>query len=498
MPCGWRNFSISAIGFMEWQNRFEARPALEAIRRIVATDPAWAASIKTLPKGSILLKEGEQPEQLLLILEGDVTLHKDSPLGPRISVDKLEGGDLLGILSYVAREQVYVGAVAASPVKAFVINWEQFEHMRSSHPELHGYLHDLTIENLARRYRRMVRLHLDLAAVNHRLEEERAELRATLAELERTGNRLVHQEKLATLGQLTAGLAHEINNPAAALIRSADYLKENIGSLVRADGGNKTAAAARLWEMGLGSATPDSENRRQRMETLAARFPHLPRPLVRRMSILPDEALQLMVSAFSRRMQKLTEQDVHHGILHFEAGYYLRSLGIAAERIQRLVISLRNYNRRSSLTFEPVDVREGLQDTLLIVANRLKNVAVELQLNETPPVAGDAGELNQVWTNLIVNACDAMSDSGRLRIECGQNAAGRIFVTIADSGPGVPDELRARIFEPNFTTKTNATNFGLGLGLAISRDIILKHDGELRVENGSEGGAVFTVLLPAA
>lgn len=206
----------------------------------------------------------------------------------------------------------------------------------------------------------------------------------------------------------------------------------------------------------------------------------------------------MMFASFGGESRTVTEAKVLAGLLHFEAGYYLRSIGLGAERISNLVVSLRNYSRGGSGGTELVDVRSGIQDTLRIVGNRIKDLDTELRLEETPPVPGNSGELNQVWTNLIVNACDAMDDRGRLVIACGREGPDAVFVTVTDSGPGLPEELMEKIFEPNFTTKTNATHFGLGLGLAISREIIKKHGGELTVENAKEGGATFKAVLPAA
>jgi len=469
------------------------RGSLAAIQQVVAKDPSLSSAIQLFPQGVTLFKEGENPRKLLLILEGKVALRKTTAAGDNIAVDHLEG-QLLGIVSYISREPVYVTAVAVSPVRALVLTWEQFEHLRDSHPELYHHLYHVTEKNLVLRYRGVVKLHLEIAAINRNLERERAELRDALAELRQTRNRLIHQEKLATLGQLTAGLAHELNNPIGALTRSVEYLRENIGEVIRGREG-EPGAAGRLWESGLNSPIPDSQERRKRMETIAARFPHLPRAVTRRLSIMPEEALEPMFSTFNGPGAP-SEQEALAFLLHFEAGYYLRSIGLSADRIGRLVVSLRNYSRGKGETVEQVDVRAGVRDTLFIVGNRIKDVDTELRLEETPPVLGNSGELNQVWTNLIVNACDAMGDKGRLVIACGREDPGSVHVTVTDSGPGLSPEFKDKIFEPNFTTKTSATHFGLGLGLAISREIIHKHGGELTAENSREGGAVFKAVLP--
>jgi signal transduction histidine kinase len=131
-----------------------------------------------------------------------------------------------------------------------------------------------------------------------------------------------------------------------------------------------------------------------------------------------------------------------------------------------------------------------------MVANRLKDVKVVLELADLPPVRCRPGEINQVWTNVILNACDAMHDRGTLRVRTEYRGSHRVAITIADSGPGIPEEVLPKIFEPNFTTKTAGGSFGLGLGLAISNEIVRKHGGEIGFHNAPEGGAVCTVVLP--
>ncbi|MEX2382934.1 MAG: ATP-binding protein [Opitutales bacterium] len=470
--------------------------ALEEIRKIISENRALEEAVLEFQDGDVIFHENEALEQLMFLLEGSLILQKESPEGTPVTVDRLRAGDLVGILSFESRAEAYVSAHATSPGKALIFSWSQYEELHASFPELHHLLREVTVENLSQRYRRMVGLHVDLASLNLRLENERNELRRTIDELERTRNRLIHQEKLATLGQFMAGVAHEINNPASALIRSAEYLEESVSALVRKSE-QEALSGVRLWELGLKSDAPDTAERRKRMELLSRRFPDLPRSLLRRLSALPEEALEVLDRNLSRRARSDPEQ-VHSILVYFESGSSLKTLQIAAERISRLVVSLKNYIRPGGPVYEPVDVRQGLRDTLFIVGNRLKSFAVELHLDDVPPVAGEAGELNQVWTNLIINACDAMGESGRLILSCGLEDKDKVFVSIGDTGPGVPDQLREKIFDTNFTTKTRGQSYGLGLGLAISREIVSKHGGVLSVANRPQGGAEFKVVLLVA
>jgi signal transduction histidine kinase len=176
----------------------------------------------------------------------------------------------------------------------------------------------------------------------------------------------------------------------------------------------------------------------------------------------------------------------------------IRNICGVADRVQSLVGSLRSYVRGSDGRGDirtDVDVATGLDDALRMISYRLDDVDVQRRYEPTPAIAGRPGALQQVWSNLLVNALDAMDDTGQLTIEVG-GANGTVRVAIADDGPGVPPEIQSRIFEPRFTTKDGRVQFGLGLGLSISRQIVEEHHGTIGVES-RPGHTVFTVELPA-
>jgi signal transduction histidine kinase len=119
-----------------------------------------------------------------------------------------------------------------------------------------------------------------------------------------------------------------------------------------------------------------------------------------------------------------------------------------------------------------------------------------MYLMEIPQICGKMGELNQVWTNILVNACDVLPDGGTIKIRTKTEGEYKLVVEISDNGPGIPEEVIPRIFEPNFTTKNQGAKFGLGLGLAISNEIIRQHGGFIKASNRESGGAKFQIILP--
>ncbi len=173
----------------------------------------------------------------------------------------------------------------------------------------------------------------------------------------------------------------------------------------------------------------------------------------------------------------------------------LGELSMALERIGEIVAAVKGYTYLDQAPVQRVDVRIGLEQTLVILRHRLRDVEVSVDLAEgLPEVEAFGSELNQVWTNIIDNAADAMDGRGSLSIMAAPDPTGDgVTVEICNTGPAIPDDVRARLFEPFFTTKEPGR--GTGLGLHISHNVIVRHGG--RIDVGSEGGRTcFTVTLP--
>lgn len=467
---------------------------IEAIRRGVRADPDWAARVRRVSAGEFLMREGELNESLYVILEGTVELLKEvEPGEPALAVDRLGEGYLLGLISVTTREPTLSASRALTDVEYLVIERAELEALGRRHPRFKELLDPLIISNLAERYRRLVGSNIEVHRLAFALRAERNQLADAIAKLDATRSALVSKEKLAVLGQLTAGIAHELNNPAAALQHALKTLEDKLsGMLQLAD-----PAMAGVFVDALRRPAIDSRGQRERMEGIAADHPDLPRPLVRRLAMCPDALLERFkpgepgAGGGTERMFELL-LDV------FEAGAALRGIGVSGERIVRLVRSLKSYSREGADGLEEVDLAEGIRDTLLILKKPLGGIEVRTSIDGLPHVRCRPGAVNQVWTNLISNACDAMGGKGTLRITA-SSGRGVVRVRIEDSGPGIPRGIRERIFDMNFTTKSGGTSFGLGMGLSISRDIIRRHGGtiEASVAEPDLGGASFTVVLPS-
>ncbi len=337
-------------------------------------------------------------------------------------------------------------------------------------------------------------------------ERQTRKLAAALDELQRTQDQLVQSEKLAALGQLIAGIAHEINTPLGAIRAAAGNhakaLQTALQQLPALPALLDEAERARYFALldgGDDTALMDPRERRALRRELGTR-------LEAEGVAEPRSAAELLIDiGLHRRLDEalpLMLQGPRRGLL--ELGYDLSRLQAngqtilqAAERASKVVFALKSYVRAEpDGAAQPVPLRDSLETVLDLYASQLRQgVAVERTHAEMPPVLGQPDELVQVWTNLLHNAVQAMGGEGRLTVETLPDGPQHALVRIGDSGPGIPPEVLPRIFDAFFTTKPRGE--GSGLGLHICRKIIERHGGRIDVDT-RPGRTVFSVRLPLA
>jgi PAS domain S-box-containing protein len=252
---------------------------------------------------------------------------------------------------------------------------------------------------------------------------------------------LQQQEKLASIGQLAAGVAHEINNPMGFIMSNLNTLKEY-------------AASLKQYCQAVDQNLTDRDS-----------------------SLLQEVRKQLDLDYILDDLQPLLAESSE-----------------GAERVRRIVLDLKDFARTDEQNMHEADLNQLIQSTINIVRNELRYVAeLDLQLGELPPVTCHPQQINQVISNLLVNAAHAIEQQGVITIRS-WHEAGHVLLSVSDTGKGIAAELLGRIFDPFFTTKD--VGKGTGLGLSISYDIVKKHNGQITVASEQGLGTTFTVSLP--
>ncbi|MBC7923575.1 MAG: hypothetical protein H7Z75_21065 [Ferruginibacter sp.] len=284
--------------------------------------------------------------------------------------------------------------------------------------------------------------------VRERTEEvsrQKEALEATLDHLRTTQGQLMEAEKMASLGLLTAGVAHEINNPINFVSANVAPLQRNIADLL----------------------------------SLLARYDH----------IVEKAALQDTFAEVA-----VLKNELDYRLLVDEIHQLLAGIEEGSRRTAEIVKGLRNFSRPDENEKKPVDINQSIESTILVLGSELKDrIRLVKELGEVRQVMGYAGKLNQVFMNIIANAYQAIPDRGEIRIRTFMRHD-RVCIAIGDDGKGMTEEVRKRIFEPFFTTKEIGK--GTGLGLSISYGIIREHQGSVSVESEPGRGTTFTISLP--
>jgi signal transduction histidine kinase len=438
----------------------------------------WLASRMTVTAyspGEVIFAEGTPADQMVIILEGEVRAQWAGDT--RIYIGR--AGQITGMLPYSRLTHYPSTGRAGLHTRLASLPKELFPEMLYKIPELGQRL---------------------VGVLSDRVRE------GTKADVQR--------DKLTALGKLSAGLAHELNNPASAVQRGAEVLRESVATLRAAHlrmNKRTLSVEQRIFLAQLENDWGERLSKQQvhepidpldksdREEEIGGWLDRHAVPnawglasnLVEAgcdLPMLENVASHIPTDALGDVMTRLSAS--------FTASRLVEEIEHAASRISELVRAIKEYSYMDQMPEQEVDIHKGLENTLIILRHQLKNgINITREYDrDLPKVCAHGSELNQVWTNLIQNAIDAMNGKGELRIRTVHELE-RVLVEIGDNGSGIPAAQQNRIFEPFFTTKT--VGEGLGLGLDTVYRIVQNHRGDVRFES-RPGDTRFQVRLPFA
>jgi signal transduction histidine kinase len=422
-----------------------------------------------LKPGDIYVRSGDPADVMFVVLAGNLQIRGE--IGGEIVTFSIKPGDVTGALPYSRLKLFKVEGHAVTEARALRFPASSFPDLIQKMPEL---------------AKRLVGLMSDRIRETTRIEQQR--------------------DRLAALGKLSAGLAHELNNPASAAKRAASQLRD---ALVRIRNASH--------ELGKRALTPDQKKEIEKLESSFTQNVQPPDALTA--SDLEDQLDSLFRSHGQNDLWQLASdlarKSVTPAILEslfatleaataraalirisasVEIANLLNEIESSTARISDLVGAIKEYTYMDQSPVQNVDVVKSLETTLTILHHKLKHgVNVQRNYEPVPLLVNSFGsELNQVWTNIIDNAIDAMGGKGELRVRTYRDDS-CVVVEIGDNGPGIPPDVKPHIFEPFFTTK--GVGEGTGLGLDTVQRIVRKHKGNIEVSS-VPGDTRFQVYLP--
>ncbi|NNE71841.1 MAG: cyclic nucleotide-binding domain-containing protein [Rhodothermales bacterium] len=438
---------------------------LDALRVAYFSDPRRRLTLK---KGETLLRTNERNTRLFMALRGSLSARIQDADGSEYELFRATKGMFVGVYSLFSRTyRSWTHIVAQEDAE---LAYLESDVLKS--PGLDGTI----------LYERFMPIIIAEMMIRHQRAKE------LVIERVRTIESLIESKKMISLGQMAAGIAHELNNAVAVLQRNTVWLSEGIGTLVDDEHASFAPNYHKGVEDGRTLASREVRARTKELEALLKCSREVARLMAE--ASLPEDAVDPKDPDF--------EAQVRAGHRFWEFGAAFHDMRLAAKHATHVVKSMKSLGAKHATRHSGTDLNESIQEALTLLRSPLRRVHVNTSLARLPAITANSGELVQIWTNLIKNAAESMHQAKTpeptLHVTTSSAEMG-IRVEILDNGPGISSDVLPRIFQPDVTTKVGGLTFGLGLGLTIVERLVHDYGGTIVVD--SEPGATkFTVDLP--
>ena len=458
---------------------------LKRVNRVYFTDPD---RILAIPAGEILVRQNEECHRVYLVLRGTLVAYRQT--------DNFDGSNLPGetqvrgheVFRAEPRSYVCVQAFFSRAYRSsyFIVALEDAEV---------AYIDDTTPAVDEAEYGSLEQQFIPVLV--HELAARNSRIFTQVSEKEEAVRLLQRAEMAATLGQLSAGIAHELNNAVGVISRRTAFVADNLSEFLAKDDKKNARLFLRGYE-------DDSFVAANELRDVARRYERelgLPQDAAKVLAhIAPQgDAKSTFGTAFIKHLKR--------NYRFWELGHDLRDLSMAAKHASGIVRAVKLLGGGSTLHEPGVDVVQSVKDAMSLLTNKLKRLTVQCDFQPVPTITADITELVQIWTNVMSNAYDAMDHAGTenptIRVSTRHYHADGlqllpteyVAVTITNNGPPIPEEIQEKIFQPSFTTKKKGLDFGLGLGLSIVRRIVDSYNGTIELHS-QDNETSFIINLP--
>ena len=424
--------------------------------------------IVSLRKGDELLLQGQFNDRLYLVKKGLLIGYAEDDDGNRYEVFRANPRMFIGVYSYFSKTNSSLATVVAEKDSELAfIDRKQKVDTESSCSSLEEEFMPMVVTELMYRQRQIQ----DIAK-----------------EKESAIKKLMETQKLASLGQMAAGITHELNNAIAVLKRNTEWIRDELTKLWQKDQPNEFL----LFKQGVVRGRYLSSSQiRKRSRELAKKYPMKEEPAeqLAQMDYSPDDILKI---------KKKSKKTIKELFAFWEAGSTIHDMLTATSHATHVLNSIKVIGAQKSIRDEKFDVNNSIKESLSLMHNSLKNITVKEILNPLPLISANKGELVQVWTNIFKNAYESLITKIDLKPVLwifSEHKNKYIEIKIQNNGPGISKKILPKIFEPKFTTKMDDNIVGLGLGLAIVQKIVHSYNGKISVKS-EPGKTIFTIHIP--